>query len=162
MGRSSPLFSDGNGVFSMGLFLYFRQSMRGRVTSEIKAQEKIAAEPIKLSSYGAGCARPLSPAPHSALAASLGSRCTITFAPDAAPGPAPRLTGNLMSLGYRHLSRHLEMDIHQHQIPALRVFKSCRPATPGVACSGAGDRPLRLSSSTARSIKSCSAVAAKR
>lgn len=75
--------------------------------------------------------------------------------------PRPRLPGNLMPFGYRQLSGHLEMDIHQHQIPALRVFKSCRPATPGVARSVPAIARC-VSSSTARSIKSCSAVAAKR
>lgn len=75
--------------------------------------------------------------------------------------PLPRLPGNLMPFSDRQLSGYLEMDIHQHQIPALRVFKSCRPATPGVARSVPAIARC-VSSSTARSIKSCSAVAAKR
>ncbi len=75
--------------------------------------------------------------------------------------PLPRVTGNLMSFGYRHLASHLEMDIHQHQIPALRVFRSWRPATPGVVRSVSAIACC-ISSSTARSIKSCSALAAKR
>ena len=73
--------------------------------------------------------------------------------------PLPRLPGNLMPFSDRQLSGYFEMDIHQHQIPRLTVFKSCRPATPGVARSVPAIARC-VSSSTARSIKSCSAVAA--
>ncbi len=58
--------------------------------------------------------------------------------------PLPRLTGNLMSLGYRHLSRHLEMDIHQHQIPRLTGFQIVQTRHARRGLQRAGDRPLRL------------------
>ena len=41
--------------------------------------------------------------------------------------PRPRLPGNLMPFGYRQLSGHLEMDIHQHQIPRLTGFQIVQP-----------------------------------
>ncbi|WP_187576819.1 hypothetical protein [Klebsiella pneumoniae] len=45
MGRSAPLFSDGNGVFSMGLFYI----SGNQCASNNGSEEKITAEPIHFS-----------------------------------------------------------------------------------------------------------------
>ncbi len=58
--------------------------------------------------------------------------------------PRPRLPGNLMPFGYRQLSGHLEMDIHQHQIPRLTGFQIVQTRHARRGPQRAGDRLLRL------------------
>lgn len=58
--------------------------------------------------------------------------------------PLPRVMGNLMPFGYRHLASHLEMDIHQHQIPRLTGFQIVEARHARRGSQRIGDRLLHL------------------